>query len=87
MSRKAGPKTTESGFDVDPTGADDEIDQLRRRVKELEKQLRSRPTEPQSSRSTGGALKIATASLAATTALFAAPAYASVRRWWRWWQE
>lgn len=69
---------------VDQAG---EIEQLRGRIKELEDQLRSRgtPDGPPRRSPSGGGRKILTAGLAATTALMAAPAFITVRRWIRWW--
>jgi hypothetical protein len=69
---------------VDPAA---EVDRLRARIKELEDQVRSgdTPDGPPRRSAAGGGMKILTAALAATTALMAAPAFITVRRWIRWW--
>jgi len=70
------------------TTASDDVQQLRDRVAELEKQLEpsraSAPGEPAAR--TGDRLKVVTAVLAGVSLLMTFPAFVTVRRWYRWWQ-
>jgi hypothetical protein len=65
-----------------------ELERLRARIRELEGNIASQnasPRHPKSRAKTGGLAKALTYMLAATTALMAAPAFITIRRWVRWW--
>ncbi len=71
----------------DKTESADEVQQLRDRVKELEKQLRVRDVTVVDSgiqHAAGGRPILLTAALTAN-ALMVYPAFLTIRRWYRWW--
>jgi hypothetical protein len=70
------------------TTASDDVQQLRNRIEELEKQLEPPQVAAQGEirASSGDRLKVVTAALAGVSLLMAFPAFVTVRRWYRWWE-
>ena len=67
-------------------GETDDVEQLRARIRELEAELRRRPEATATQRGGGDGIKVVAAGLGATTAVLAAPAFLTFRRWVRWWR-
>ncbi len=76
--------TDSRGVRPDGIAATDDVQMLRDRITELERQLESKPSR--TSKSSGGGLKILAGVLAALGVVMALPAFLTLRRWYEWWR-